>query len=148
MLQEIENLREICRCCSAGEELDPHLSEWLASSLEDYLNQRCGHLDEAFGLRGAQGGVPWRLEEAIRKRNAALGDLAGMLPRSGSAAARARRINELCNGYAGNSWIRDRKRDEMPQGYAGTPKACLWRAFKSGAAMPISDRQLRNILPL
>lgn len=148
MLQEIEKLKEISRCCLAGEELDRHLSRWFARSLDDILSQRCSHLDEAFGLRGAPGGIPWWLEEAIRRRNAALGDLAACLPRTGSAAARARRINRLCDRYTATSWIRDRERDEMPRSYAGTPKACLWRAFKSGAAMAISDRQLRNILPL
>lgn len=148
MLQEIENLKEIRRRCLAGEELDPELSQWFAHCLEDYLSQRCGHLDEALGLRGAQGGVPWWQEEAIRRRNAALDDLAALLPRTGSAAARARRINRLCAHYAASSWIRDRERDEMPPSYAGKPKACLWRAFKSGAVMPIGERQLRNILPL
>jgi hypothetical protein len=34
----------------------------------------------------------------------------------------------------------------MPERYAGTQNEYLWRAFKSGAAMPISERQLRNIL--
>ena len=34
----------------------------------------------------------------------------------------------------------------MPPRYRGTQKECLWRAFKAGAAMPLSERQLRNIL--
>ncbi len=148
MLSEIEKLREIARCCMAGEQLDDHLSQWFAQSLDDYLNHRCSHLSEAFGLRGAHGGVPWWREEAIRKRNAALVDLAAFLPVEGSATARARRIKQLCDRYAASSWPRDRERDEMPQGYAGTLKACLWCAFKSGASMPVGERHLRNILPV
>ena len=34
----------------------------------------------------------------------------------------------------------------MPPDYADTQKECLWRAFKSGAPMPIGERQLRNVL--
>ena len=40
----------------------------------------------------------------------------------------------------------DRNRDEMPQAYQRTPKEWIWLAFKSGAAMPLGERQLRNIL--
>jgi len=34
----------------------------------------------------------------------------------------------------------------MPAGYAATVKEYLFRAFRSGARMPLSERQLRNIL--
>jgi hypothetical protein len=34
----------------------------------------------------------------------------------------------------------------MPETYEGTPLEFLWRAFKSGAPMPIGERQLRRIL--
>ncbi len=34
----------------------------------------------------------------------------------------------------------------MPPRYSDTQNEYLWRAFKSGAAMPISERQLRSIL--
>jgi hypothetical protein len=34
----------------------------------------------------------------------------------------------------------------MPEHYAGTPKELLWRAFSSGATMPIGERQIRNIV--
>ncbi len=146
MLTEIENLREIARCCQAGEPLDDDLSRWLGSRLEDFLSQRRPSLGEAFGLRGAQGGVPWWLEAAIRKRNAALRELAECLCSDGSATALARQVHRLTVRYAGTSWNRDRRRDDMPGAYAGTPKACLWRAFTSGAAMPVCERQLRSIL--
>ena len=48
--------------------------------------------------------------------------------------------------YAASTWRFDRNNDDMPAHYAGTPKECLWRAFKSSAPMPIGERQLRNIL--
>ncbi len=146
MLPEIENLREIARCCQAGEPLDGDLSRWLGSSLDDFLSQRRSSLGEAFGLRGAQGGVPWWLEDAIRKRNAALRGLAERLCIDDSTTALARKVHRLTLRYAGTSWNRDRRCDAMPRAYAGTPKACLWRAFKSGAAMPVCERQLRSIL--
>jgi hypothetical protein len=34
----------------------------------------------------------------------------------------------------------------VPDAYAGTPREYLWRAFSSGAAMPLSERQVRNIV--
>jgi hypothetical protein len=34
----------------------------------------------------------------------------------------------------------------MPSHYEDTIKQPLWLAFKSGATMPIGERQLRNIL--
>ena len=34
----------------------------------------------------------------------------------------------------------------MPSAYRGIPKAYLWAAFTSAAAMPIDERQLRNVL--
>ncbi len=48
--------------------------------------------------------------------------------------------------YAASAWRFDRERDAMPERYKGTQTECLWRAFKSGATMPIGVRQLRNIL--
>lgn len=146
MLPEIENLREIARRCQAGEPLDGDLCGWLGSSLDDFLNQRRHSLDKALGLRGPQGGVPWWLEDAIRKRNAALRELAERLCGGGSARAPVAEVHRQTRHYAGTSWNCDRHRDEMPKAYAGTPKACLWRAFKSGAAMPVCERQLRGIL--
>jgi hypothetical protein len=144
-LPEIENLREISRRCLAGEPLDDGLSRWLGTSLEDFLNQRCS-LDEAFGLRSAQGGVAWWQEEAIRTRNAALRELSVRVGAAGSTAARARQVYRLAIRYAASCWRRDRDLDEMPPQYRETAKEYLWRAFKSGAIMPIGERHLRSIL--
>ena len=90
--------------------------------------------------------MPWWLEDAIRQRNAALQELAGCLCSDGSTTMPVREVHRLSEHYDRTSWNRDRRRDEMPQAYAGTPKACLWRAFKAGATMPVCERQLRSIL--
>lgn len=44
------------------------------------------------------------------------------------------------------AWPMDRMLDRMPERYAGTPKEQLWRAFRSGAKMPVSERRLRTLL--
>jgi hypothetical protein len=65
---------------------------------------------------------------------------------SQSVSAQAQRIWSRSIRYAASAWIRDRNRAEMPAQYGGTPHEWLWRAFGSGAAMPIGERQLRHIL--
>lgn len=146
MLPEIENLREIARRCQTGEPLDHDLSRWLGASLEDFLQQRCHSIDEAFGLRSGQGGVAWWQEEAIRKRDAALRMLGRQVCPEGSTSARARQVHTLAVRYAAACWRFDQDRDDMPSRYRGTPKAHMWQAFKAGAAMPIGERHLRTIL--
>ena len=59
--------------------------------------------------------------------------------------ARAREIQTIADRYASSAWRHDRNHDEMPERHAGTPHGLLWEAFKSGAIMPIGERQLRNI---
>ncbi|HJS33274.1 MAG TPA: hypothetical protein VJ924_14870 [Alphaproteobacteria bacterium] len=61
-------------------------------------------------------------------------------------SARANHVRTLATRYAASAWRFDRDRDQMPPHYSGTPMEMLWRAFKSGAPMPIGERQLRNIL--
>lgn len=146
MLHGINNLREIVHCFSSGRQLDEGLSRWLASALEDFLDHRCNDLHEAFGLKAGQGGVPWWLEVAIRERNTALQDLADALRPERSISALVRRVHVLTVRYAASAWCIDRNYDDMPQHYAGTAKEYLWRAFKSGAPMPLGERQLRNIV--
>ncbi len=146
MLRDVERLIEIAHRCRAGKPLDDGLSRWLAASLDEFLSQRSRTIEEALGLRGAQGGVSWRMELAIRTRNAALRGLADRLRPARSTAALAKRVHALTIRYAATAWRYDRDRDAMPMRYAGTGQECLWRAFKSGAAMPICERQLRSIL--
>lgn len=146
MLREINNLREIHAQCLCGGELNPDLSVWLGEALGEFLAHRCRSLDEALGLRFPKGGVPWWMEEAIRKRDSALRELARRFYAGASTSEKAREIATLSNRYGASAWIHDRKNETMPQCYAGTAKQFLWAAFNSGAAMPIGERQLRSIL--
>lgn len=146
MFATIESLREISRRCLATEPLDEELALWFGDALQQFLTHSCRTIDEAVGLCFPQGGVPWWLEEAIRSRDAALRTLAATLDPDLSTTARAREVGSLTVRYAASTWRHDRERDDMPPAYAGTPKEQLWRAFKSGAAMPLGERQLRTIL--
>ncbi len=146
MQREIDILREIARICAAGEKLDEALARWLASALEDFLNQRCSRLEEAFGLIACQGGMPWWLEDAVRERNAALRNLADLLKPAHSLAALVRDVHARTVRYGASAWLTDRHLDAPPPAYVGRPKEYLWRAYKSGAPMPLGERQLRTIL--
>jgi hypothetical protein len=146
MIATIESLREISRRCQTAEPLDEELARWLGDSLERFLAHGCRTLDEALGLCFPQGGVPWWMEEAIRTRDEVLRAFADTLDPDLSTTGRAREIRAITLRYAASAWRHDRERHEMPPTYAGTPKELLWRAFKSGAAMPLGERQLRTIL--
>lgn len=146
MLSTIDNLREVARRCMSGEPLSDDLARWLGSSLEQFLVRRCRTIEDAFGLRSPRGGVPWWLEEAMRRRDAALRDLAGHFFSALSLTARAKQIHALAVRYGASSWLRDHERESMPSAYRGNANEWLWRAFKSGAPMPICERQLRHIL--
>ena len=146
MIQAIENLQEIAHLCRANRPLSPQLSTWLASSLLNFLEHRSGSVTEAFGIRNARGGVPWWLEAGMRVRNAALRQLATEFFQGKSVSARAVGIRQLAVRYAASSWRHDQLIAEMPLSYRGTPHEWLWKAFKSRAAMPLCERQLRKIL--
>lgn len=146
MSAEIKNLREVARCCLAGEPLGDELSSWLGGSLQDFLERRSRNIEEALGLNAPQGGVPWWMEHAIRTRDAALRELAVGFHAERSVSRQAQEIRARALRYAASAWRFERKRPEMPARYRGTANEHLWRAFKSGAAMPIGERQLRNIL--
>ncbi len=146
MRHVIENLRKIAATCRDGNSLPPNLAEWLGGAIDGYLEHQCGSIEEALGLRSARGGVPWWLEEGMRVRNTALRELAARFFANGSVSAKAAHIKTLSQRYAASGYRFDRDRAEMPVHYCGTPHEWLWRAFKSGAAMPLGDRQLRKIL--
>lgn len=146
MLAAIDRLREVSRRCLDGEPLDHDLAEWLGDSLKGYLDRRHQSMGEAFGLVFPKGGVPWWREEAIRKRDAALRELAERYYDDCSPCAQSRNIGTLAVRYAASAWRIDRSNTEMPRRYRRTVKEFLWCAFASGAAMPIGQRQLRNIL--
>lgn len=146
MIMVIERLRQISRICLAGEGLSATDAKWLAERLESFLSHNVKSMDDAFGLKFARGGVPWWREEAMRKRDAALRDLAESFLSAHCKTAMARHLYRLSLRYMGSAWRFDRDRDEMPFRYTGTPHEYLWLAFKSGAPMPIGERHLRTLL--
>jgi hypothetical protein len=141
-----DRLEEIARCCLAGKPLDPRHSDWLAHGINSFLDEPTLSLEEALGLRYGRGGVPWWRERAIRERDAALRKLADGCGAGLSICQRSKEIETLARRYGASAWLRDRKCQEMPASYAGTPRELLWRAFRSGATMPLSERQVRNII--
>ena len=146
MTSTIDDLREIARCCLTGEPLQSGLSEWLGESLQAFLERACTTVDDALGLKFPQGGVPWWMVEAMYERDRALRQLANLVIDGCSLSGRAREVRRLAIRYAASAWRYDRDREEMPSNYVGTAREHLWIAFKSGAAMPLGERQLRNIL--
>jgi hypothetical protein len=146
MLGNIETLHAIHNRCMGDLPLTPDLRNWLANSLGRYLGHDCENLNEAFGLIQGHGGVPWWHERAIRQRNAALRALSRETYSDISVYSRAKAIAEISERYQTTCWPRDRQLSEMPECYQDTPKAHLWRAFKSEAKMPVSARRLRTLL--
>ncbi len=146
VLSSIGNIREVTGRCLAGEPLGQDLAEWLGAAFQGFLSRQYRTVEEALGLCFPQGGVPWWREEAIRKRDGALRDLADTFFGEASPCAQARRIWTITTRYAASAWRLDRELAGMPDRYLGTVKEYLWLAFSSCATMPIGDRQLRNIL--
>jgi hypothetical protein len=147
MFASIQNLREIRSLCHTGEHLPPELSHWLGTMLNEFLDQRAPSLDDAMGLKYPRGGVPWWAEEAIVTRDRTLREMSNnCFSVELSRSAKANLIRTLSVRYAATAWLRDRENEDMPEHYMGKPKEYLWRTFKSGAAMPLSERHLRTIL--
>ncbi|MGH6932256.1 MAG: hypothetical protein ACREEE_07460 [Dongiaceae bacterium] len=146
MYATIDKLREISRRCLADESLSNEQLRWLGQSLTEFLSHRARSIDEALGLRFARGGVPWWLEEAIRKRDDALRQLTARNLLGLSVTAQARQIHAMSAAYHAAAWRVDQERSQMPANYCGMANEWLWRAFRSGAPMPISERQLRHVL--
>jgi hypothetical protein len=143
MQTTIEQLRQICQRCR--DDSDAQL-RWLGRALSDFLDHRCRTVDEALGLRFPRGGIPWWREEAARKRNAALRELAVRYYGEQPVTAQARQLFILSLRYAASAWRHDQKEQDMPVHYRGTDHEWLWTAFASGAPMPIRERQLRHVL--
>ena len=146
VIAEIERLRRASGRLMAGDPLERDLADWLGTALQGFLSRRHRTVEEALGLRFAHGGVPWWREEAIRVRDAALRELGERFFPGISPHAQARRVCTLATRYAASAWRHDRDGENLPDRYLGTAKEYLWRAFASGAAMPIGERQLRNVL--
>ncbi len=147
MLMAIERLRQVSEFCQEGKPLDEQLAAWFGSRLQDFLERRSETFEEAFGLPNYRGGVPWWKEERMRRRDAALRELArGLSVEDRPVGALVREIHVMSKRYAASAWLLDRERGAMPPAYAGTPRQHLWEAFRSGAPMPLGERQLRNII--
>jgi len=146
MTHPIVNLREAARLLSGGQPLPEPLAVWLGASFRTFLEHQGQDLEDVLGLRWGRGGVPWWMEEAIRERDKALRALAALIAPHETASARARIVQERTIRYAGAAWPRERGLPHMPPGHAGTEREYLWRAFSCGAAMPLGDRRLRQIL--
>ncbi len=146
MPASIDNMRTVAKLCRTREPLPEPLAFWLATSLQSYLDCRSESLNDAFGLRNARGGVPCRMEASMRERDRTLRALAQRHFADLSVSAQATQIRLLSVRYEASSWRFDRMQECMPNAYEGTAHESLWRAFKSGAAMPLGTRQLRTIL--
>lgn len=146
IIDTLDNLRQIAGRCLTDEPLGRELSNWLGAALDQYLTRQARTIEEALGLIFPQGGVPWWREEALRIRDAALREWADGFPDDCSICRQANLIWTSAVRYAASAWQIDSNNVEMPTRYIETPKEYLWRAFKSGAPMPIGERQLRNIL--
>ena len=146
MLMAIERLRQVSDLCEAGEPMDENLANWFGGCLKDFLERRSESFEQAFGLPSCRGGVPWWKEERMRRRDGALRVLARSLAAGRPVAAAVREIHQMSKRYAASAWRIDREHAEMPAFYEGTPKQHLWDAFRSGAPMPLCERQLRNII--
>ncbi len=146
MTTTVETLREISTLCRQGRPMAHTDAVWLATALERFLTRQCRTLEDAFGLHYPRGGVPWWSEEAIRIRDRALRELAARFLDGRSVNTQAREIRSLSLRYGASAWRFDAAHADMPAGYTGSAKEYLWRAFRSGARMPLSERQLRNIL--
>ena len=146
MVVPVKRLREVSRLLLERRTLGEEQARWLGAALEKYLKRQCQTLEDAFDLRFPRGGVPWWLEEAMRHRDEALRRLSAEFCGEDGITAKAAHIHTLAIRYAASTWRWDREHSEAPAHYIGTPLQYLWDAFKSGAPMPLGERQLRNIL--
>ena len=105
-------------------------------------------LERALGVAGARRGLDPRgwPDAASEARDAVLRALAQRFYPCVPVSTQAARIHALAETYGFASWPRDRERTQIPARYRNTPEEYLWAAFKSGAPMPLSQRELRRIL--
>src|SRR5262249_2332636 len=118
MLTTIVKLREIHQRCLYEQPLESEHLHWLGNSLGAFLSHRCRSLDEAVGLKFARGGVPWWLEEAMRRRDAALRELADQYFADYSVLAQATKIRVMAVRYAASAWHNDKEHGSMPDRYS------------------------------
>jgi hypothetical protein len=147
MSLSVERLRTIQEIIRTGGAMPADLARWVQSGLDRFLKRQARDLDDAFGLYMGQGGVPWWREEAIARRDEALRRFAAASREAPAGiTARARFVAQAIRRYGSSAWLLEREHDAPPATAPGTPREFLWRAFKSGAPMPLGERQLRTIL--
>ncbi len=149
-LASIARLRRICSALEAGHAPDADDAAWLATRLRNYFADapRGLTVDMALDLAPMPGAAAWWTDEAIEARDAALRDLAARFYPECRVASQAFQIARLSLRYAASAWRFDRESDATPERYRGTETECLWRAFKSGVAMPLAKRQIQTILAM
>lgn len=96
--------------------------------------------------RAVSRGVPWWKAEGIAKRDAALRELYQRFHSDAAPWRAAGEIERQTKIYETGRWRRDKDRNEMPAAYSPHDQEYLWRAFKSGAQMPVARRRLLDIL--
>ena len=146
LFSSMKYLCDIVERCRQGLPLDEEAQKWLAGLLDDFLTRGFAAFEEALGIVQGRGGVPWWLELAIRRRDAALRELAHRFFGDLNLSAQAKSVYTLAIRYAASTWNADKSLNEVPRHYLGTPHEWLWHAFHSGARMPIGERQLRSVL--
>ena len=112
----------------------------------EILDHSPGAVDMKTLVGPQKGGVPWWKAEAIAKRDAALRELYQRFHSDAAPWRAAGEIERQTKIYETGRWRRDKDRNEMPATYIGHVQEYLWRAFKSGAQMPVAQRRLLDIL--
>ena len=139
-------LRLLRAGCTAGRPLDPGLAGWLGQALDRYLGRQSFSLEAAFGIQPKHGGLAWWRQEAIRERDSALRALAAAHFAELAPTRRARAIACAARRYGATGWRFDGRDGAPAPEPAGSIRHHLFRAFRSGAPMPLGERQIRNIL--
>ncbi len=142
----VRRLRQLRASCTGERPLDPALARWLGHSIDLYLERKSASLEAALGLARAPGGLAWWRAEALQARDTALRMLAGNHFGSLSPTAQAREIALAARRYGASTWRFDRVLASLPPDCTGTPRGFLFQACRSGAPMPLGERQIRNIL--
>jgi hypothetical protein len=140
-------LVEIASAAASGRAVAVADGRWMADTLAAYVGADADGctLDDVFGFGAIQGKRSWRQVRNVAMRDEAIRDLArekfaGICP-----AAAAREISRLLSRYETTQWRVDRDQPAEFARQLTSPRAHLFRALKSGAAMP-GFRRLQDIL--
>jgi len=115
-------------------------------SIDRYLARESESLEAALGLKANHGGLTWWRREAIHERDLALCHLATAHFSDLPPTQQARAIAVAARRYGACGWRSDQRLTTLPSQEIATVRGHLFRAFKSGAPLPLCERQVRNIL--